>query len=205
MHETEEVFIPKLIFGHLLAGSNFDDDEKKLTSGRNGYGAKLANIYSHEFTVDTADKKTKQKYKQTWTNNMSKCGKAKITPNNKGEEWTKITFRPDLKRFGMQSIDDDTASLLRKRVYDMAGTVKDVKVFLNDKRITNVKNFEQYVKLYLASAAQAANDAEPLPRNRLSFSNGSAIDGRLLSPSSIFSVADLPLYLPIDFQCFHFN
>jgi DNA gyrase/topoisomerase IV subunit B len=32
-----------------LAGSNFDDDQKKLTGGRNGYGAKLANIYSHEF------------------------------------------------------------------------------------------------------------------------------------------------------------
>ncbi|KAJ7356666.1 DNA topoisomerase II [Mycena albidolilacea] len=159
MHATENCYIPELIFGHLLAGSNFDDDEKKLTGGRNGYGAKLANIYSHEFTIETADRKTEQKYKQTWTNNMGTCGKAKITKNGKGEEWTKITFRPDLKRFGMQSIDDDTASLLRKRVYDMAGTVKDVKVFLNDKRITNVKNFKQYVELYISSATKAANEA----------------------------------------------
>ncbi|KAJ7451128.1 DNA topoisomerase II [Mycena latifolia] len=159
IHSTENVYIPELIFGHLLAGSNFDDDEKKLTGGRNGYGAKLANIYSHEFTVETADKKSSQKYKQTWTNNMSTCGKAKITKNGKGEEWTKITFRPDLKRFGMDRIDEDTASLLRKRVYDMAGTVKDIKVFYNDKRITNVKNFKQYVELYLSSAAAAATEA----------------------------------------------
>ncbi|KAJ6627017.1 DNA topoisomerase [Mycena sp. CBHHK59/15] len=159
IHSTEKVYIPELIFGHLLAGSNFDDDEKKLTGGRNGYGAKLANIYSHEFTVETADKKTSQKYKQTWTDNMGKCEKAKITKNAKGEEWTKISFRPDLKRFGMDKIDEDTASLLRKRVYDMAGTVKDIKVFYNDKRITNVKNFKQYVELYLNSAAEAANDA----------------------------------------------
>ncbi|KAF8213785.1 DNA topoisomerase [Mycena galopus ATCC 62051] len=159
IHSTENVYIPELIFGHLLAGSNFDDDEKKLTGGRNGYGAKLANIYSHEFTVETADRKSQQKYKQTWTNNMGTCGKAKITKNTKGEEWTKITFRPDLKRFGMESIDEDTASLLRKRVYDMAGTVKDIKVFLNDKRITNVKTFQQYIQLYLNSAAQNANDA----------------------------------------------
>ncbi|KAJ7674423.1 DNA topoisomerase II [Mycena rosella] len=159
IHSTENVYIPELIFGHLLAGSNFDDDEKKLTGGRNGYGAKLANIYSHEFTVETADKKTAQKYKQTWTNNMGTCGKAKITKNAKGEEWTKITFRPDLKRFGMETIDEDTASLLRKRVYDMAGTVKDIKVFYNDKKITNVKNFKQYVEMYLSSAASAANDA----------------------------------------------
>ncbi|KAJ7139482.1 DNA topoisomerase II [Mycena epipterygia] len=159
MHSTENCYIPELIFGHLLAGSNFDDDEKKLTGGRNGYGAKLANIYSHEFTVETADKKTSQKYKQTWTNNMGTCGKAKITKNAKGEEWTKISFRPDLKRFGMDRIDEDTASLLRKRVYDMAGTVKDIKVFYNDKRITNVKNFQQYVQMYLSSAAEAANEA----------------------------------------------
>ncbi|KAJ7197086.1 type II DNA topoisomerase [Mycena rebaudengoi] len=153
MHSTEKCYIPELIFGHLLAGSNFDDDEKKLT------GWSLANIYSHEFTVETADRKTSQKYKQTWTDNMGVCGKAKITKNAKGEEWTKITFRPDLKRFGMAAIDDDTASLLRKRVYDMAGTIKDVKVYYNDKRITDVKNFQQYVKLYLSSAEAAAGDA----------------------------------------------
>ncbi|KAH9807677.1 histidine kinase-like ATPase, partial [Melampsora americana] len=39
IHETKGCYIPELIFGHLLAGSNFDDDEKKTTGGRNGYGA----------------------------------------------------------------------------------------------------------------------------------------------------------------------
>lgn len=33
-----------------LTSSNYDDDQKKLTGGRNGYGAKLANIYSLEFS-----------------------------------------------------------------------------------------------------------------------------------------------------------
>lgn len=156
MHSKEKLWIPELIFGHLLSSSNYDDDEKKLTGGRNGYGAKLANIYSHEFTVDTADKNTGQKYKQTWTDNMSKMSKAKITKNGKEEEYTKVTFRPDLARFGMDSIDDDTYALLQRRVYDMAGTVRDVKVFLNGKRITNVKNFKTYVDLYINSAAEAA-------------------------------------------------
>jgi len=159
MHSTEKMYIPELIFGHLLSSSNYDDDEKKLTGGRNGYGAKLANIYSHEFTVETADKNTESKYKQTWTNNMSICGKPKITKNAKGEEWTRVSFRPDLKRFGMERIDEDTAALLRKRVYDMAGTVKDVKVFLNDERL-KIKNFRQYVDMYLQSAqAEAAEQS----------------------------------------------
>lgn len=159
IHSREKMYIPELIFGHLLSSSNYDDDEKKLTGGRNGYGAKLANIYSHEFTVETADKNTQQKYKQTWTNNMSVCGKAKITKNAKGEEYTRVTFRPDLKRFGMDRIDDDTAGLLRKRVYDMVGTVRDVKVFLNDERL-KIKNFKQYVEMYLQSAqAEAAESS----------------------------------------------
>ena len=150
IHSGEKIYIPELLFGHLLASSNYDDEEKRLTGGRNGFGAKLANIYSHEFTVETADKNTQKKYKQTWTDNMGICGKAKITKNSKNEEWTRITFRPDLKRFGMDKIDEDITGLLHKRVYDMAGTVKDVKVFLNDERL-KVKNFKQYVEMYVNS------------------------------------------------------
>lgn len=159
MHSREKMWIPELIFGHLLSSSNYDDDEKKLTGGRNGYGAKLANIYSHEFIVETADKNTSQKYSQKWTNNMTACHPPKITKNTRGEEYTRVTFKPDLARFNMENIDEDTASLLRKRVYDMAGTVKDVKVFLNDERL-KVKNFKQYVEMYVSSAqVDAANNS----------------------------------------------
>ncbi len=42
----------------------------------------------------------------------------------------------------MTGIDDDTNALLMKRVYDMAGTVRDVKVFLNDERL-KIKGFKQ--------------------------------------------------------------
>ena len=157
IHSTEKVYIPELIFGHLLSSSNYDDDEKKLTGGRNGYGAKLANIYSTEFTIDTADKNTAQRYVQTWSDNMSKMGKAKITKNGKKDEYTRVTFKPDLKRFGMDSIDEDTIALLKKRVYDLAGTTKDVKVFLNDERI-KIKGFKQYVELYLNSVAEQAQE-----------------------------------------------
>ncbi|KAJ3058015.1 DNA topoisomerase 2-alpha, partial [Rhizoclosmatium hyalinum] len=45
MHSKEGVYVPELIFGHLLTSSNYDDSEKKVTGGRNGYGAKLCNIF----------------------------------------------------------------------------------------------------------------------------------------------------------------
>jgi DNA topoisomerase-2 len=55
MHKKEQVYIPELIFGHLLTSSNYDDSMKKVTGGRNGYGAKLANIFSKTFKITVAD------------------------------------------------------------------------------------------------------------------------------------------------------
>ena len=52
---------------------------------------------------------------------------------------TTISFSPDLTQFGMDSLDADTISMLSKRVYDVAATLKNVRVHLNDKLIlTNV-------------------------------------------------------------------
>ncbi|KAK7204117.1 DNA topoisomerase II [Myxozyma melibiosi] len=156
MHEKENMYIPELIFGNLLTSSNYDDDEKKVTGGRNGYGAKLCNIYSTEFIVETADKNTKQKYKQVWNSNMSKVGKPKITSNASGQQYTRITFKPDLRLFGMTELDDDLIGIMKRRVYDLAGSVKNIKVYLNDNRLM-IRNFKQYMEMYVT--ALSANTA----------------------------------------------
>ena len=64
-----------MIFGELLTGSNFDDTEKKITGGRNGYGAKLANILSKKFAVTTGDSKRKKVLKVTCMKNMDNTEK----------------------------------------------------------------------------------------------------------------------------------
>lgn len=64
IHSEEGVYVPEMIFGHLLTSSNYDDNVKKTTGGRNGYGAKLTNIFSTEFIIQTADGKKQRKYKQ---------------------------------------------------------------------------------------------------------------------------------------------
>ena len=63
-----------LIFGHLLTGSNYNDDEKKVVGGRNGYGAKLANIFSHKFIVECGDGAARKKFKMIWKKNMTTHG-----------------------------------------------------------------------------------------------------------------------------------
>ncbi|KAI9823498.1 MAG: DNA topoisomerase 2 [Sarea resinae] len=146
IHEKEKIYIPELIFGHLLTSSNYNDEQHKVTGGRNGFGAKLCNIFSAEFTLETADSRSGKKYKQIWTKNMSNMGKAKIT-SCKSDDFTKVTFTPDFSKFGMDGIDDDFEALVKRRVYDLAGTVKGVKVSLNGERI-KLRNFEQYMKMY---------------------------------------------------------
>lgn len=64
IHQDEKVYVPELIFGHLLTSSNYDDNVKKTTGGRNGYGAKLTNIFSTDFIIETADGSRHKKYKQ---------------------------------------------------------------------------------------------------------------------------------------------
>ena len=63
MHKKENVYVPELIFGHLLTSSNYDDSIKKVTGGRNGYGAKLANVFSKKFEIECADVQLKKLYK----------------------------------------------------------------------------------------------------------------------------------------------
>ena len=163
MHEEEQIYIPELIFGHLLAGSNFDDDEKKTVGGRNGYGAKLCNIFSTEFTLECQDRVRGKRYKQTWTNNMQSKGKAKVTSSSSAD-FVRVTFKPDYQRFGMpDGIDDDLESLLIRRVYDMAGTVAGIKVYLNGEQI-KVKDFKSYCNLYakaIASERQQEEGGDP--------------------------------------------
>ncbi|XP_010958747.1 DNA topoisomerase 2-alpha [Camelus bactrianus] len=146
-HKVEKMYVPALIFGQLLTSSNYDDEEKKVTGGRNGYGAKLCNIFSTKFTVETASREYKKMFKQMWMNNMGKAGEMELKPFN-GEDYTCITFHPDLSKFKMQSLDKDIVALMVRRAYDIAGSTKDVKVFLNGSKLP-VKGFRSYVDMYL--------------------------------------------------------
>jgi len=147
MHKEQNMYVPTMIFGHLLTGSNFNDEEAKVTGGRNGFGAKLCNVFSNKFTVETADKSAKKSFKQTWGANMSKTSEPKIKEFS-GEEFTKVTFHPDFTKFGMEKLDTDTVALLSRRAFDIAASTRGVKVFLNGTRLP-VKQFKDYVDLFL--------------------------------------------------------
>lgn len=162
MHQEHDMFVPEMVFGHLLTGDNYDDDEKKVTGGRNGYGAKLANIFSTKFEVECVDAERQKKYQQTWQDNMKTKGKPSVSAS-KGDSYTKVTFYPDFPRFGMKKLDKDIVGLMQRRCLDIAGTTPpSLKVFLNGKQLA-VKDFEDYVEMYTSG-----NDAAEVIHERIS-------------------------------------
>jgi DNA topoisomerase-2 len=109
--------------------------------------------------VETADSSTGQKFKQVFNNNMANRKDPKISPHS-GSDYTCITFTPDLAKFKMSCLDDDTVALLCKRVYDIAGCCNSYKgsrlqVSLNGSKLP-VKSFQSYMALYQGVDSSAA-------------------------------------------------
>jgi DNA gyrase/topoisomerase IV subunit B len=136
VHATEKLYVPELVFGHLLTGSNFgggksgDEGSGATTGGQHGYGAKLTNIFSTAFSVRTVDAARGLCYAQEWRANMSQAGAPVIGPCGAGEaDSTTVAFSPDLARFGGGdgggggALDGGTLALMRRRVVDAAGTL----------------------------------------------------------------------------------
>jgi DNA topoisomerase-2 len=73
-----------------------------------------------------------------------------IIEEAKSEDFTCVTFYPDLSKFKMDSLDDDIIGLFKRRAYDVAASTRGIKVYLNDSHIP-IDNFEDYCKLYLKS------------------------------------------------------
>jgi DNA topoisomerase-2 len=93
---------------------------------------------------------------------MGKKSEPIITKCKACENWTKVTFKPDLEEFKMTYLEEDVVALMKKRVLDMAGCLgKTVKVELNGTLI-RFKSFRDYADLFLKSAEKSKGT--PLPR-----------------------------------------
>ena len=165
MHPDTGVWAPELIFGHLLTSSNYDKKEEKIVGGKNGYGAKLTNIFSTSFTVETVDHRQKKKYVQTWNANMSAVDKPKITASSV-KPYMQISYTPDLSRFAWgtseipTSIPADMLAILATRVIDAAACAgKECRITLNGTAVP-YNTFPKYIPLYLEDTETASVGSE---------------------------------------------
>ena len=154
-HPTEKVWVPELIFGHLLTSGNYNKEEEKIVGGKNGYGAKLTNIFSRSFTVETRSPKHGKKFKQTWTTNMSATAKASVVTDKAAAGFVAVTYEPDLARFpGL--VVEDMLDVLHTRAVELAAMAgKDVKVTWNG-AVIPTNTFEKFVKLFVRDDATMA-------------------------------------------------
>ena len=147
------LWVPELIFGELLTSTNYDKGEEKIWGGKNGYGSKLANIFSKEFIIETVDHYSKKIYTQRFSNNMTEKEVPTVKACNKAP-YTQITFTPDYERFGIKKLTDDIYKLFHRRVIDACATThKDVSVYFNGEKLT-IKDFEKYCELFLDKKEQ---------------------------------------------------
>ncbi len=152
-HPEYKTWVPELIFGHLRTSTNYNKEEKKIVGGKNGFGFKLVLIWSTYGSIETVDHIRGLKYTQEFKDNLDTICSPKITKASKAKPYTKIIFKPDYQRLGLNGLTPDLIALLKKRVYDISAvTDKTIKVKYNSS-IIPTKNFEQYINLYIGEKA----------------------------------------------------
>lgn len=152
-HSEIDIWIPQMIFGDLRTGNNFSDNEKRVTGGLNGLGAKLCNIFSKRFRVTTLDTSRGLSYTQEWTDNMSNVGTPTVKKSSNKKAFTCIEFWPDFSRFGTpeETFTTDTVAVFRRRVHDISVTGGGhTKTYLNG-RVIKVNALDKYTKCMIPS------------------------------------------------------
>ncbi len=150
MHPEHNIWIPEMIFAHLRTGTNYNKSEKKIVGGKNGFGSKLIFIWSTYGKIETVDHVRRKIFTQEYFDNLDRKSEPIIKTCNK-RPFTRITFKPDYKRFELEGLTPDMIKLFIKRVYDISAiTSKEIKVKYNSNLIP-VKTFQQYIDLYIGS------------------------------------------------------
>lgn len=145
VNEQTKLYNPELIFGNLLTSSNYNDEEERLSSGRNGLGVKLTNVFSTSFHVECGDPEKGLVYSQTWKNHMRDVHKAKIK-KKQNTGYTCVRFVPDLSLFKMEKLDSTILGLFKKTCVDMS-MLTGIPVLLNKEKI-NIHSLKEYAALY---------------------------------------------------------
>ena len=163
-HPEYQIWIPEMIFGHLRTSTNYNQEEKRIVGGKNGFGFKLVLIWSTYGKVETVDHIRGLKYTQEFHNNLEQMSEPVIKSVKSAKPYTRVSFKPDYARLGLTNgLTPDMIALFRKRVCDIAGVTdhshKKIKVSFNGEVIP-VRNFQQYVDLYLGprSVSRTTNE-----------------------------------------------
>jgi len=135
--------IPSVVFSELHAGSNFKDEETRLTGGRNGVGVSCTNVWSVLFEVSVAD--GKRHFFQRFRDNLSVQEEAVVSERRTRGGFVKVSFLPDYARLmlNLQESAPVVAQLLRMRCLEAGVCVRSgVQIFFQGEQLpTKPANF----------------------------------------------------------------
>jgi DNA topoisomerase-2 len=143
---TENLYPAEVFFGEMLAGTNFEDDDIRKTSGKNGLGAKAAVIFSKAAKIEHTNSENGKKFVQTFKDNGTSREKPQITKITKKTGYTTFSFFPDYEYFNYAGMDDDFFSLIKRYVCECA-MITGLNVSLNGEKIV-VKDLGKYVRMF---------------------------------------------------------
>lgn len=130
--KKSDKYLIEYAFSEFLAGTNIDKSVNSIKGGTNGLGAKIANIHSAVFVVETVF--NKQLYIQKFNNRLSIINPPSVTKTDKSD-YTKISFTPAYKELGYDdtSLFIDISNWLYLRMCQVSVYVGDkVTVMFND-------------------------------------------------------------------------
>lgn len=145
-NESSGEYKHTMIFGKLRTSTNFNDDEERTVSGRNGLGIKLTNVFSKYFKVKGVDPSSNKCFSQEWTDNMTKAKSPKISSSSLKSGYTEVTWIPDFEHFQIPGYSEDIIRLYTRYVFD-AAMLTGLNVYLNDTKLP-IKNLQDYSKLF---------------------------------------------------------
>lgn len=140
-----------MIFGKLRTSTNFNDEEERTVSGRNGLGIKLTNVFSKSFQVNSVDPENGKFFSQQWTNNMRNVSEPKITKSTLKTGYTEVKWIPDFSQFHIDGYTDEIVRLYTRYVFD-AAMLTGLNVYLNEVKLP-IRSLLDYSKLFVSPTA----------------------------------------------------
>jgi DNA gyrase/topoisomerase IV subunit B len=125
--ENEQgVLLPVIAWGRARAGSNFEDDESRVSAGMNGVGSFSSNVFSKKFTGITDD--GTNRVKVIFKNNAESHTVTRLPSTEQG---TEVIFFPDLKKFNITEIDKLHQSLIFQRILNLSMMYPEIRFKFN--------------------------------------------------------------------------
>lgn len=129
----------ELAWTTLKSGTSFGDNRNKL--GVNGVGSSCVNVFSSLFIGESDDGRHRQVI--TCRNNLSEIKTGKVC-KSLGKAGVRVYCEPDLKRFGLEKIDDVHRDLIYQRIVNLAISYPKVQFSFNGKKVkVSVRNMSQ--------------------------------------------------------------